>query len=69
MSFNLSLLPPDEKNRIDLDKQASFLVWQLKEAKCGPDAIMTQAEKLSDPSEKAFFEQSIEKYKRVMGVA
>ncbi|OZT82384.1 pyridoxamine 5-phosphate oxidase, partial [Vibrio sp. 03_296] len=50
-------------------KQASFLVWQLKEAKCGPDAIMTQAEKLSDPSEKAFFEQSIEKYKRVMGVA
>ncbi|HCG6896526.1 TPA: DUF3283 family protein, partial [Vibrio parahaemolyticus] len=24
MSFNLSLLPPDEKNKIELDKQASF---------------------------------------------
>ncbi|HFN0656498.1 TPA: DUF3283 family protein, partial [Vibrio parahaemolyticus] len=23
MSFNLSLLPPDEKNKIELDKQAS----------------------------------------------
>ncbi|HAS6346412.1 DUF3283 family protein [Vibrio sp. IRLE0018] len=69
MSFNLSLLPADEKNRIELDKQASFLVWQLKEAKCGPEAIIKQAEKLTDPSEKATFEQSIEKYKRVMGVA
>lgn len=69
MTFNLSLLPADEKNRIELDKQASFLVWQLKEAKCGPEAISRQAEKLTDPDEKMFFQQSIEKYKRVMGVA
>ncbi|HCH3796869.1 TPA: DUF3283 family protein, partial [Vibrio parahaemolyticus] len=38
MSFNLSLLPPDEKNKIELDKQASFLVWKLREAKSGPEA-------------------------------
>ncbi|MBW3695229.1 DUF3283 family protein [Vibrio sp. T187] len=69
MSINLSLLPPDEKNKIELDKQASFLVWKLKQAKSGPEAIVEQAAKIVDPQEKVWFEQSVEKYKRVMGVA
>jgi hypothetical protein len=69
MSFNLSLLAPDEKNKVELDKQASFLVWRMKEAKCGPEAIIERANKITDLREKAFFEQSIEKYKRAMRVA
>ncbi|WED23569.1 DUF3283 family protein [Vibrio sp. JC009] len=69
MSINLSLLPPEEKNRIELDKQASFLVWKLKEAKAGPDELITEADKIRNESEKEFFEQAIEKYKRIMGVA
>ncbi|AXY02436.1 MULTISPECIES: DUF3283 family protein [Vibrio] len=69
MSFNLSLLPPNEKNKIELDKQASFLVWKLKEAKCGPEAIQEQLSMINDADEKVVFQQSVEKYKRVMGVA
>ncbi|NLS11921.1 DUF3283 family protein [Vibrio sp. SM6] len=69
MPFNLSLLPEQEKNKIELDKQASFLVWQLRAAKCGPDAVITQAQKIVSPEERAWFEQSVAKYKRVMGVA
>ena len=69
MSFNLSLLPPDEKNKIELDKQASFLVWKLKEAKSGPEVIAEQLSKINDTDEKAFFQQAVDKYKRVMGVA
>ncbi len=46
MSFNLSLLPPDEKNKVELDKQASFLVWKLKEAKSGPEVIDEQLSKI-----------------------
>ncbi|CAH1540015.1 MULTISPECIES: DUF3283 family protein [Vibrio] len=69
MSFNLSLLPPDEKNKIELDKQASFLVWKLKEAKSGPEAIEEQLSKINDAGEKVFFQQAVDKYKRVMGVA
>ncbi|EDP59788.1 DUF3283 family protein [Vibrio sp. AND4] len=68
MSFNLSLLPPDEKNKIELDKQASFLVWKLKEAKSGPEVIAEQLSKINDTDEKAFFQQAVDKYKRVMGV-
>lgn len=68
MSVNLSLLPADEKNVIELDKQASFLVWKLKQAKVGPQEIMTQRTKLKSDEEKACFDQSIAKYKKVMGV-
>ncbi|MGY3572368.1 DUF3283 family protein [Vibrio sp. SCSIO 43135] len=69
MSINLSLLPADEKNKVELDKQASFLVWKLREAKAGPEEIIEQRDKIVDEQEKAWFDQSIEKYKRVMGVA
>ncbi|MCL9775233.1 MULTISPECIES: DUF3283 family protein [Vibrio] len=68
MSYNLSLLPPAEKNKVELDKQASYVVWQLKEAKVGPDAIRTQLENIRDEAEKAWFEQCVAKYKKMMGV-
>ncbi|WP_047042480.1 DUF3283 family protein [Vibrio mexicanus] len=68
MSINLSLLPADEKNKIELDKQASFLVWKLREAKGGPEEITEQLNKITDEQERIWFAQCIEKYKRVMGV-
>ena len=69
MSFNLSLLPAAEKNKIELDKQASFLVWKLKQAKSGPDAIEMALAKINDADEKVFFQQAVNKYKQVMGMA
>ena len=68
MSINLSLLSAEEKNKIELDKQASFLVWKLREAKAIPDEIDRQAGKIQDDSERTFFLESVNKYKRVMGV-
>jgi hypothetical protein len=64
MSINLSLLPPDEKNKIELDKQASFLVWKMKQAKAGPDEITAALNKIRDEQEQAWFQQSVEKYKK-----
>lgn len=69
MSVNLSLLPADEKNKVELDKQASFLVWKLREAKSGPEEIAQQANQLVDEAERTWFMQSVEKYKRIMGIA
>ncbi|MFH0258142.1 DUF3283 family protein [Vibrio rumoiensis] len=69
MSINLSLLPPTEKNKIELDKQASYAVWQLKQAKAGPELLLTEAEKIRNEDERTFFEQAVQKYKRIMGVA
>jgi len=68
MPVNLSLLSVEEKNKIEIDKQASYLVWQLKLVKIAPNEILAQKDKLKNEHEKAWFEQSVEKYKRVMGV-
>lgn len=67
-SINLSLLPPEEKNRIELDKQAAFLVWKCREAKCGPEAITEQLNALRDEQQKRVFEAAINKYKQSMNV-
>ena len=69
MSINLSTLPASDKNKIELDKQASFLVWKLREAKAIPDEIDQVAAKILDEDEKTAFLESVAKYKRVMGVA
>ncbi|MCG9681659.1 DUF3283 family protein [Vibrio sp. Isolate23] len=69
MSINLSTLPANEKNKIELDKQASFFVWKMREAKAGPDEIDQQANKIQNEEERTAFLESVAKYKRVMGVA
>ncbi len=66
---NLSLLPSEEKNKIELDKQAAFVVWKVKNEKAGPDLWILEAEKIEGVAERLFFQQSIEKYKLIMGVA
>ncbi|GAL35491.1 hypothetical protein JCM19240_338 [Vibrio maritimus] len=53
---------------MELDKQASFVVWQMKEAKAGPEAIREQLERIQDDAEKAWFEACVDKYKKIMGV-
>lgn len=68
MSINLSTLPASEKNTIELDKQASFLVWKLKQGKAVASDIDQQAAKIIDQQEQALFLESVAKYKRVMGV-
>ncbi|CAH0537830.1 DUF3283 family protein [Vibrio marisflavi] len=68
MSVNLSSLPKHEKNRIELDKQASYLVWQLKHGESTPDAISTVFDKIVDEQEKEWFQNSIDKYKRMMNL-
>ncbi|MFC3023632.1 DUF3283 family protein [Vibrio zhugei] len=69
MSYNLAQLDPKEKNKIELDKQASFIVWKIKQGKSGPDAITQQLKSIRHDDEKQWFQQSVDKYKRVMGVA
>ncbi|GAL09588.1 hypothetical protein JCM19233_565 [Vibrio astriarenae] len=68
MSFNLSLLPSDEKNTIELDKQASFIVWKVKNGKGTFEEVQTQLDKLTNPAEKEVFQSSVMKYRQMMGL-
>ncbi len=55
MSFNLSLLPSEEKNEVEIDKQASFLVWKIKQAQAGPEVLVAHKSKLKLESEVELF--------------
>ncbi|MGB2078239.1 MAG: DUF3283 family protein [Vibrio sp.] len=68
MSYNLSLLPSEQKNEIELDKQASFLVWQVKQGKITPETLVIELDKKTQAHEHAVFEQSIKKYQQMMGL-
>ncbi|MDA9557409.1 DUF3283 family protein [Vibrio sp.] len=66
MPHNLSLLPDSEKNAIELDKQAAYLVWQIKEGKLQREVIQQQLDRIASESEKVIFSTSIEKYQNMM---
>lgn len=66
---NLTLLSQVEKNRIELDKQAAYAVWQVKNAKRGPDVFVEQSNNITDDDDRDFFERAVTKYKTQMGVA
>lgn len=69
MSFNLANKSSEERLRIELDKQASFMVWQLKEGKIAVDEISNKIRMLRTEQEIDWFQQSIEEYKKIMGVS
>lgn len=69
MPYNLAELDAEQKNLIELDKQAAFMVWKLKQATIGPDAIVSYGRALRSEVQKSSFEQSVIKYKKQMGVA
>ncbi|MDP5252579.1 MULTISPECIES: DUF3283 family protein [unclassified Vibrio] len=65
MPYNLSLLSPDDKYKIELDKQASFLVWQWRNAKVGEEVFEQEIQKLKREQYQQWFIESIEKYKQL----
>ena len=68
MLYNLAELDAEKKNQIELDKQAAFFVWQLKQSVIGPDVIIKYSQALRSENDKVCFEQSISKYKKQMGI-
>ncbi|MGX9416427.1 DUF3283 family protein [Vibrio sp. RC27] len=68
MLYNLAELDADTKNRIEIDKQAAYFIWQLKQSMIGPDVISKYSQALRSDDDKVCFEDSINKYKKQMGV-
>ncbi|GAL04292.1 DUF3283 family protein [Photobacterium aphoticum] len=66
---NLTLLSEAEKNRIELDKQAAYAVWQVKNGKKGYEVFAEIANGVDDDDEREFFERAVSKYKIQMGMA
>jgi len=65
---NLSLLSQTERNRIELDKQAAYTVWKVKNAKAGYEAFAELSNNISDDDDRDLFERAVSKYKVLMGL-
>nr|WP_086940004.1 DUF3283 family protein [Thaumasiovibrio occultus] len=60
--MNLCQLSDAERTAIELDKQAAFVVWKIKQGKAGNDEVMRQLDSLSTPEQKARFQEAVDKY-------
>ncbi|MGF1742013.1 DUF3283 family protein [Vibrio profundum] len=69
MPYNLSLLPSSDKNRIEIDKRASYCVWQIKQGEASADTLSAAQSSLSSEQEHEWFAESVDKYKKMMGLA
>ncbi|MCE2570304.1 DUF3283 family protein [Motilimonas eburnea] len=64
-SYNLALLPSDEKQAIEIDKQAAYDVWKVKNGQ-EPDFYLEQQKaKFSDADQLAIYTESVERYKGI----
>jgi hypothetical protein len=68
MTINLAELSAEERTKIELDKQAAFIIWQIKQGQVSFDAITQAQGKLRSEQELMWFQQSIDDYKQIMGV-
>lgn len=68
MTINLAKLPPHEKQQIEIDKQAAYAVWKVKNGKADPSVFLQEAQAIKNPEEKSHYESCVAKYKAVMGI-
>lgn len=62
MDHNLALLPPDEKQRIELEKQAAYVVWQIKHSFTNQAALSDQIAAIGDEAQRVHFIACVNKY-------
>ncbi len=68
MSINLSDLPAEDKYRVELDKQASYLVWKVKHSQGSELDISEQRSKLKTEQHVLWFDESVSKYRQMMNL-
>lgn len=67
MSYNLALLAPDEKQKIELEKQASYAVWKVKNGFSDRWTMDQKAQAMTDENERTHFLNCIKKHEEIMG--
>ncbi|MCE0556958.1 MULTISPECIES: DUF3283 family protein [unclassified Motilimonas] len=65
-TFNLALLPADEKQAIELDKQAAYDVWKVRSGQEPEFYLEQQKAKMSDPEQLSRYQQAVDLYKTLI---
>lgn len=64
---NLSNLNEHEKNLINLQKHAAYLVWKVEESICAPSEIRDFENNITNPIERDAFKKFVSVYKKKLG--
>ena len=62
MSNNIAILTPEQRAKIELDKYAALLVWQLKHAKISRQDVKAAIDS-ADGSKREMLRSAINKYR------
>ena len=65
--INLSNLNEHDKNLINLQKHAAYLVWKVEESICSPAEIRDFENNITNPIERDAFKQFVSEYKKKIG--
>ncbi|RXJ74624.1 pyridoxamine 5-phosphate oxidase [Veronia nyctiphanis] len=68
MSQNLALLPPDKKQFIEIDKQAAYAVWRIKNGMADNTLLSEELRTLKGMAQQEHFQNSVAKYQQIMGM-
>ncbi|MCE2595279.1 DUF3283 family protein [Motilimonas cestriensis] len=65
-TYNLALLPADEKQAIELDKQAAYDVWKVRNGQEPEFYLEQQKAKMNDPEQLNSYLQAVDLYKTLI---
>lgn len=65
-SYNLALLPSDEKQAIELDKQAAYDVWKVRSGQEPEFYLEQQKIKISDAKQQSLYVNALDLYKTLI---
>ena len=66
--YNLALLAPENKKSIELEKQASFSIWKIKNGFSDKRSLERDIDAIRDENERNLFSTFLEKHERMMGI-
>ncbi|TNH91121.1 hypothetical protein CF139_04895 [Aeromonas hydrophila] len=66
MAFNLARLPEQDRQRVELDKQAAFLVWSCRHGRTTREDVAKAV--IQQPAEyQEYFRERLNHYREVKG--
>ena len=65
-TYNLALLPSDEKQAIELDKQAAYDVWKVRNGHEPEFYLEQQKIKISDAKQQSLYVNALDLYKTLI---
>ena len=66
--YNLSLLAPEDKKKIELEKQASYAIWKVKNGFSDRRTLERDVEAIRDENDRNLFLNFLEKHEHMMGI-